>query len=186
MHRLTTPIKIFFTMYLPVILVATKMTELSWSENCLVPTILLVTIFVDAARLILHPLFIKPRFFETIVQFDTDDDSRVLHQKIIDFAEENGYMNASERILLTESRSSDLHSTASVNMRNIVLNKQLLRHHRGHDEEILAILKHELGQWKHMDIFKIYALDLLYMVVFAFVLQVVVNNHTFLRTFGFY
>jgi len=110
----------------------------------------------------------------------------VLHQKIIDFAEENGYVNASERILLKESRGGDLGSNASVNMCYINMNKQLLRHHMGHDEEILAILKHELGHWKQNYVFCVYALDVLYMTIFAFFLQVAVNNHTLLRTFGFY
>ena len=63
------------------------------------------------------------------------------------------YPEPEKRITLTASKFGDLHSNASVNSRHIDISEELLEHHKGHPEEILAIVAHEMGHWKEMDIY---------------------------------
>lgn len=75
------------------------------------------------------------------------DDKMDLRNKIRDLAIKFDYPDPDNKILLTQSRLGDLHSNASVNSRRIELSRELLEHHKNHDEEIVAIVAHELGHW---------------------------------------
>ena len=44
-----------------------------------------------------------------------------------------------------QARSGDLHANAVTDNNSIKLTVKLLEHHKGHHEEILAIVAHELG-----------------------------------------
>jgi len=48
--------------------------------------------------------------------------------------------------------SGDLHSNAELAGKEILLADILLEHHKGHNDEIMAIVAHEIGhyKWKHL------------------------------------
>jgi STE24 endopeptidase len=116
---------------------------------------------------------------------DFPEDKMELRRKIVNLAIEIGYPDPDNKIFLTESRGGDLHSNASVDSRNINISKELLQHHEGHDEEILAIVGHELGHWKQNHIYWYGLADLLYMTICGVCFQFVVDNPVLLRAFGF-
>lgn len=94
--------------------------------------------------LFVHPMLAN-RFERSQVEFPADKEE--LRKKIIELANEFDYPDPEKKIMLTQSLSGDLHSNAGVNVSHIVLSKQLLEHHEGKDDEILAILAHEFGHW---------------------------------------
>lgn len=95
------------------------------------------------------------------------------------------YPNPEDKIKLTESMFGDLHSNASVNSDFIDLNKELLEHHEGHEEEILAIVGHELGHWKDSDIYWWGFWDVVYMTIVGYFFQITLNNPYLFKAFGF-
>ena len=129
-----------------------------------------------------HP-YLKLLFDKQKVEFP--EDRLELRSKIVKMATALGYPDADSKIFLYTSRSGDLHSNASVNSRNINLSLELIEHHEGHDEEILAILAHELGHWKENHIYWFSAADLVYMTICGFCFQFVVDNPVLFRAFGF-
>ena len=74
------------------------------------------------------------------------EDKQELKEKIDRLAIRIGYNNS--EISLIESKTGDLHSNASTTKDSIKLSSELLKHHEGHDEEVLAIVAHELGHNK--------------------------------------
>jgi len=50
-------------------------------------------------------------------------------------------------------------------VRDINLSKQLLEHHEGKDEEILAILTHEFGHWQMNHLYINTFFDVIYMTL---------------------
>ena len=108
-----------------------------------------------------------------------------LKENIVSLAEEVGYKDAANKIVIYSSRGGDLHSNASVNGQTINLSIELFKHHDGFDEEILAIFYHELGHWKNGDIYLTIAVDIVYMTFLAFFFKMCLNNPVFLTQFGF-
>ena len=108
-----------------------------------------------------------------------------LREQIIASAEEVGYSNAANKIVIYSSRGGDLHSNASVNGQEIKLSIELFKHHDGFEEEILAIFYHELGHWLNGDIYVTIAVDIVYMAFLAFFFKMCLNNPVFLTQFGF-
>jgi Zn-dependent protease with chaperone function len=113
-------------------------------NNNLVIAISIGTIAGKFFMLKLFPI-LKNRFLEKDAEFPADKTD--LKNKIIKLAEELGYDNAEAKIRLYQSASGDLHSNASVDGSKINISYRLLTHHEGKDEELLAILAHELGHW---------------------------------------
>jgi Zn-dependent protease with chaperone function len=87
--------------------------------------------------------------------------------------------------MLTEDRGGDLHSNAGVNSKHINLTKQLLEHHEGKDEEILAILTHEFGHWTTGDIYITAVFDVIYMTLLGAFFEYGLNNPYLFEAFGF-
>jgi Zn-dependent protease with chaperone function len=109
-----------------------------------VVAIALGTILGKFFMLKLFPI-LKNRFLEKEAEFPSD--KLELRNKIIKLAQEMGYENAETKIRLYQSASGDLHSNASVDASKINISFRLLNHHKDNDDEILAILAHELGHW---------------------------------------
>lgn len=61
----------------------------------------------------------------------------------------------------------------------------MLEYHKGHEEEILAILGQEFGHWQKMHAFKSIPIDILYMCIFAQCATTVMNDDSLLTEFGF-
>lgn len=170
-------------LYVPVVLLATRVAD--WQKSNLIFALIVGTFFVKTSILFVYPLVISP-IFSKKVPFPQDGDNRLLFEEIVQLAESNGYKNARSKIILTESRSQDLHSNAGVNSNNISLSKELLEHHAGKSGEIKAIIMHEITHWKEMHLLKkVVCIDMVYMTAFAAYLSPMLNNHTLLRTFGF-
>ena len=180
-NRFIPPMQMVLLMYVPVILFTTRVVE--WQQDRLLPAIVIGTALVKFCLLYLYPSVISPLFHRK-VPFPQDAENKALFEKIVKMAEDNGYLNARRRIFMSESVSNDLHSNASVSSRGINLSKQLLDHHKDHNE-ILAILMHELTHWKEMHLFWFIGPDMLYMTLFALFLGPQLNNPTFLSSFGF-
>ena len=62
-----------------------------------------------------------------------------------------------------------------------------MEHHAGHQDEILAILAHELGHWKLKHVPKILVFNSFYMMIFGLLLIPILKNwEGFLGAFNFY
>lgn len=85
-----------------------------------------------------------------------------------------------------EARGGDLHSNATADRRSINLSTTLLKHHKEHPDEILAILAHEMGHLKLHHLFKMILLNVLYMVIFASAMIPVIGRDAFLASFNIY
>ena len=83
-----------------------------------------------------------------------------------------------------ESLSGDLHSNAVMSQSSVRLSEELLEHHKGHNEEILAIVAHELGHWKKNHINKIVVINTVYMGVFGALMIPCIDNRQFLAAFN--
>lgn len=113
------------------------------------------------------------------------EDKKELRSKIVKLAEDHGYKNAENKVMLTANRGGDLHSNASVNSGHIDISESLLNHHDGKDGEILAIMAHELGHWKNNDIYWVMFVDIFYMTLIGFFYAGCQNNPLLLSSFGF-
>lgn len=61
---------------------------------------------------------------------------------------------------------------------------ELLQHHKDHNEEILAIVAHELGHWKKSHISKMVIFNTFYMFVFGLIMLPIIDNKQFLSAFN--
>lgn len=78
----------------------------------------------------------------------------------------------------------DLHSNASCTASRIEISSYLLKHHKGHPEEILAVLAHEFGHWKMNHLYKGIPFDTLYMVIFGCFLVPFAHEPGVVASFG--
>lgn len=83
-----------------------------------------------------------------------------------------------------DSRSGDLHSNASLTRSQVRLSTKLLEHHAGHNEEILAIVAHELGHWYKDHLKKSVLVNVVYMTIFGAIMVPFVDNKEFLFAFS--
>ena len=83
-----------------------------------------------------------------------------------------------------QARSGDLHSNAVTTQSSVRLSEELLEHHKDHNEEILAIVAHELGHWKKSHISWMIAFNTLYMGVFGMIMIPCIDNKQFLAAFN--
>lgn len=88
--------------------------------------------------------------------------------------------------MLMENRGGDLHSNAMTTQHSIRLGDQLLKHHDGHDEEILGIVAHELGHWKKKHLLQGTIINMVYMLLFGLFMKPVIDNNQFLASFNIY
>ena len=107
-----------------------------------------------------------------------------IHDKIRTLADSVKFPRSS-KIVLEVTYDADLHSNASTTARRIEISDNLLKHHAGHEDEILAILCHEFGHWDHMHLYRSIPIDTLYMVLFALFMTPLINNAGLLQAFGF-
>ena len=103
----------------------------------------------------------------------------------ISLATKHGYKNAEQKIRLYHCASGDLHSNASVDGSKINISFKILEHHDKFDQEVLAILCHELGHWKQMHIYLTIAIDVVYMAILGFFFNLCLNNPAMLINFSF-
>ena len=85
-----------------------------------------------------------------------------------------------------QSNTGDLHSNAFASTKAIRLSDKLLEHHKGHNEEILAIVAHELGHVKLNHIMWMIVFNTFYMLFFGIAMLSVIENRDFLRAFNIY
>ena len=88
--------------------------------------------------------------------------------------------------MLMENRGGDLHSNAVTTQKSIRLGDTLLEHHKGHNEEIIGIVAHELGHWKKNHLLKIAILNMFYMLIFGLIMIPVIDRDQFLASFNIY
>ena len=92
-----------------------------------------------------------------------------------------------KHVELIESGSGELTSNAQVINNRVQMSSNLLEHHDGHDDEIVAILAHELGHWEMNHVNKMLVFNSFYMMVYGLLLIPVLHNMPgFLMAFQFY
>mmetsp|Transcript_105025 Transcript_105025/g.145261 ORF Transcript_105025/g.145261 Transcript_105025/m.145261 type:complete len:96 (+) Transcript_105025:922-1209(+) len=67
----------------------------------------------------------------------------------------------------------------------MILTETLLKHHKGHDEEVVAIMNHEMGHWNESHMYRHIIFDGFYMILWGFALGKAINNEIILTQFGF-
>ena len=112
------------------------------------------------------------------------DENTELKQGIEALCKRVGYNL--QKVELTEDDSGDLHSNAAISSQKIGLSEELLKHHAGHDDEILAIIAHELGHWKKWHMLRGFVFDSFYMLVFGAILIPLISRPAFLEAFNFH
>lgn len=125
------------TTIVPVTLIVTAV--LQFSGAWLFVVIAVVTLLVELVMYIIYPRLILP----LMMSFD-EFPRGALHDQILEVIREYSTMNQ-DTIYLVEGTGDDLHSNAFVSGGIMCLSKTLLEHHEGRDDEILAIISHEIG-----------------------------------------
>jgi STE24 endopeptidase len=166
--------------YVPLLLFAVILTIVF--EDYIVQAFCFGTVFAKFYILQIHPK-ISLLLHKTKVEWP--EEHLGLRQQIIDLATNLGYKDAENKIVLTRSTSGDLHSNASVNSHYITLSAELLDHHAGHPEEVIAIVGHELGHWTDSDLTLFSFFDVVYMTICGIFFQACINNPYLLSAFGF-
>lgn len=115
---------------------------------------------------------------------DLPQEKDVLRKQIEALCSRIGYRG--DKIMLMEHRGGDLHSNAIITQSSIKLGDQLLKHHDGHDSEILGIVAHELGHWKKKHLLQGTITNMAYMLVFGLLMKPVIDNNQFLAAFNIY
>ena len=149
----------------------------------LVLVVIILTPIIKFLVLYFYPRCILPIFADYKIFPEDNPDLVNLLARIKLLAKRVGF-NA-EKILIEETFDADLHSNATTSFDRIEISNQLLEHHKGHHEEILAILCHEFGHWKNKHLLKYLPIDTVYMILFSIVLTLLVNDVALLTSFGF-
>lgn len=110
-------------------------------------------------------------FFEEYIDLENAE----LKKKLETLAKHHGYTKG---IKVVKANNADLHSNAQVQGNAIILTETLLDHHKDNDEEIVAIIAHELAHWKENHIYKLILQDSVYMIIWGYALSYVVNSQT--------
>ena len=87
---------------------------------------------------------------------------------------------------MSDDNRGDLHSNAHLEHNQILISEELLKHHNGHDDEILAIIAHELGHWQMKHVRKLVLINIAYIVTFFVLMIPVIDNDAFLVAFNFH
>ena len=133
------PLVEVLALYTPVTLLTTFVIQISGKD-----LILVIAVGTFIVELVLN--WVYPRLILPLTQTQTKlPDDHPLKPKILALARSVGFTN--ENFFFAESTGDDLHSNAFVNSAGIGLSPSLLEHHKDHDDEILAIIAHELGHW---------------------------------------
>ena len=61
----------------------------------------------------------------------------------------------------------------------------MLVHHKDHNDEILAVVAHEIAHWKYSHSLKMALINIIYVVIFAAVMTPLINHKPFLAAFNF-
>ncbi len=85
---------------------------------------------------------------------------------------------------MEENYAKDMHSQAHASLGRICLSSSLIEAHKGKDEEILAIICHELGHSKLNHLLKNLIYDTGYMLIYGFLLQWALSEPEFERPYG--
>ncbi|ADM11131.1 CAAX prenyl protease 1 [Encephalitozoon intestinalis ATCC 50506] len=123
---------------------------------------------------IIYPIAIQPIFnkFEEMEESD-------LKTKIQELAEKVGFR--ANKILIMDASKRSGHSNAYfigiTKEKRIVLYDTLLK--QANEEEVLAILCHEFGHWKHSHVIKMASMVLLIQLFYLFILNVLMNSRSF-------
>ena len=87
--------------------------------------------------------------------------------------------------MIEDNYSRDMHGNASCTFSAINIGKCLIDMHKEKPDEILAVVCHELGHWKHSHLIKASLGSTAYMVIFAYFAKNAVYEPNFLANFGF-
>ena len=137
---------------------------------------LLATLFVYIFPVVIQPLFNK---------FTPLEDGATLYKKISQLASSVGFPLTEVYVIDASKRST--HSNAYFygffNSKRIVFFDTLLK--QLSDEEILAVLSHELGHWHHNHTTIMFIAGLCQIAMFSFALRSSIFNSAMYRDFGF-
>ncbi len=67
-----------------------------------------------------------------------------------------------------------------------MISEELLKHHKGHEDEIMAIIAHELGHYKMKHVRTLVLINIAYIVTFFVLMIPVIDNDAFLVAFNFH
>ena len=164
---------------IPLVLLIVKVME--WSGNYVSLVFLLTTGLVKFAILWIYPKVIMPLFasYEDLPSY-TD----CIREQVKIEAKKVGCNP--DTIKMERSFQYDVHSNASTVLGNITLGLPLFKVHGCRPAEILAILTHELGHYKLAHLTWSAIVDTAYMLVFGLIMTLLINDATFLKSFGFY
>ena len=171
----------FTLMTLPVVLLIVKVME--WTGDYLILAFFLSTALVKIIVMYIYPLLIRPLFS----QFEELGDwtGNVFRDAITEEAKAAG-LNATKDIKLEKSFQYDVNANASCSLGQISLGLPLFQVHKEHPAEIISVLIHECGHYKHNHLLKQTIVDTIYMVLFGTFLQQLTNDQSFLMSFGFF
>ena len=153
---------------------------MEWSGDYLVLVFFLATSIVKLFLCFAYPLLIEPMTSSTETLPAYADNLMKFIAKVSAKAGFNP-----EVVLLEKSMSTNVHVNASCSLGKIKLGEQLFKGHGEWPAEIVAVLCHELGHFKLSHLIKQSLVDTLYMVVFGTFLQLMINQPSFLVSFGF-
>lgn len=120
---------------------------LTWTKQFLFLAIIVGVLLFTLMQVYLFPILCSR--FER-VKTELPDENDDLKQQIKDFCVKVNFAN--DAIFMIHDLSGDLHSNAELAGKEILLADILLEHHKGHNDEIMAIVAHEIGhyKWKHL------------------------------------
>ena len=140
-----------------------------------------LTALVGIVQVWLYPLICAPCLEKSVVFPEEFADLKGQIEKLCD---EMGFN--SHNIGVFESQGGDLHSNAYTTTRVIRISHTILEHHKGQNDEILAIIMHELGHRKRRHVLKMLVINTVYMTIFGALLIPMIDRVEFLASFGMY
>ena len=164
-------------MELPILILAVVLLTVTKKWFC--AAVLGATVLVNLALIYIFP---KCCMRCESAYLDLPEEQKLLKMQIEELCKRVGY--PSDRIGLMQARSGDLHSNAVTTQSSVRLSEELLEHHKDHNEEILAIVAHELGHWKKSHITKMVAINTVYMGIFGLFMIPCIDNEQFLAAFN--
>ncbi|CCW65715.1 unnamed protein product [Phytomonas sp. EM1] len=135
------------------------------------------------ASMFILPVFIFPLFFV----FSPLDDKGELHEKIKALADKIGF--PLKKIFIVDGSRRSTHSNAYMygfwKNKRIVIYDTLLEQLKGDDEQLLSVLCHEFGHWKHGHTHAFFVINLLALLGISYGARYFIFNQSLYSQFGF-
>lgn len=145
--------------------------------------------FLGGSLLMLVMTFIFPTFIMPLFnKFTPMEESEPLYEKIKELAKSHDF--PLKRVYIVDGSRRSAHSNAYLTgfwkSKRIVLYDTLLEQMKGKDEEILAVLSHELGHWKLNHMYISLPIMLANLMCISYGARTVMFNADMYRQFGFH